>query len=136
MTLEEPFPSERRHVTGFEDMVRHLSTRPGMWVTPATFVTVCAFLDGFDQGRDGAPLLGFKEWMVVRSNGGNNLAWFALANDLVPGQQDERRRIMGLGELIGEYLQYREDQGITKVFYDYGKWLLRKSWYRGPLRKD
>src|SRR3954447_18890217 len=84
MTPEEPDPSDGRHVTEFEDMVRHVSTRPGKWVTPATFATVCAFLDGFDRGRDGAPLLGFKEWLVVQSNGGNNLTWIGLANLLVP----------------------------------------------------
>lgn len=29
----------------------------------------------------------------------------------------------------------REKDGLVKIFHDYGKWLLRKRWYAGPLRQ-
>jgi hypothetical protein len=142
MSIEDPYPSERVHDPQFGVLVEHLCSRPGMYVHPPTVDTVCAFIDGFDAGRHGVLLLGFQQWLVVRTNGGNNLHWSALAKRVLSAesaseadQGDERHQIRDMGRLIAEYLRYRDENGITKVFYDYGRWLLRKRWYQGPLRK-
>lgn len=48
------------------------------------------------------------------------------------GETDYLRR---LGDLFAEFFRDRQENGLTKIHYDYGKWLLRRSWYTGPLRK-
>jgi hypothetical protein len=101
----------------------------------------CAYLDGFNTARSGGPLLGFQQWLVVRANDGNNLHWSALARRLLPDDpagaesSDEERAVRALGRLLGEFLEYRRANGITKVFHEYTRWLLRRSWYTGPLRQ-
>jgi hypothetical protein len=100
-----------------------------MYVPQATFVGMCCFLDGFDTARDGGTLRGFREWMIVRLNGGNNLTWCGLASHLIPDQGDEKQRIAALGELIREFLRHERAVGLAQVFWDYGTWLQRRSWY-------
>jgi hypothetical protein len=79
MTDGEPFPAERLRDAEFEEVVRRLCARPGMYVVPPTFGSVCAYLSGFNAARGEGPLVGFREWLIVRSNGGNNLTWDGLA---------------------------------------------------------
>jgi hypothetical protein len=142
MSLEEPYPTERILDQGFRSMVAGLCARPGMYVGAATFSAVVAYIDGFNRARGDGPLLGFREWLVVRANAGNNLHWAGLLKRVMPpadasdsGEKQETYWIEAAGRLIAEYLAYRDANGITKVYYEYGRWLLRKRWYRGPLRK-
>lgn len=136
-----PYPSEQVHDPQFEQLVGHICTHPGMYVTPATFGSVCAYLGGFDAARSGGPLMGLQQWLVVRANTGNNRHWSGLARqELVadPGDAelpDEDRSIRALGRLLAEFFEYRRASGITKVFHEYARWLLRRSWYTGPLRR-
>ena len=136
MPVEAPYPHEQLRDPDFEEKVRWICTRPGMYVVPGNFDSVCAYLCGYDDARGGGPLLGLKEWLVVRTNRGNNLRWDGLARLCIPDGHDEKERIRALGELIGEYLRVRYKLGITKIYYDYDKWLLRHQWYAGPLRKN
>jgi hypothetical protein len=113
-----------------------------MYVAPASVGGVVAYIDGFNAARGGGPLAGFREWLVVRVNGGNNLHWARLVSLLTSPHtvQDAAAKqevlwIQALGNVLAEYLRYRHDNGITKVYYDYGRWLLRHRWYLGPLRK-
>ena len=48
-------PSEKVHDPQFEQLVGSLCTHPGMYVSPATFGSVCAYLDGFDAARSSGP---------------------------------------------------------------------------------
>jgi hypothetical protein len=142
MSLEEPYPAERLPDAGFAQMVAYLCARPGMYVGATDFSAVVAYIDGFNAARGGGPLLGFREWLVMRANTGNNLHWAGLVKLVISSapesssaHKQQEYWIQAAGKLIAEYLRYRDDNGITKVFYDYGRWLLRKRWYRGPLRK-
>jgi hypothetical protein len=115
--------------------------RPGMYATPAIYGAVCAYLDGFNAARSGGPFLGLQQWLVVRANGGNNLVWSALARQQLPAHPedeklpDEERAIRALGRLLEEFFEYRRSNGLSKVFHEYARWLLRRSWYTGPLRQ-
>jgi hypothetical protein len=125
----------------FEKMIRSLCARPGMWVIPPNFATVCAYIAGFNAARGGGPLIGFREWLVLRLDDGHNLDWIGLAERLIaPGDASggwpEERRIAALGDLITDYLRERDRGGITKVYCDYGRWLLGQRWYSGPLREE
>ena len=140
MSNEDPFPTELIPDAGFGSMISHLCSRPGMYVGRADFSAVVAYIDGFNVARGGAPLLGFREWLVVKANTGNNLHWAGLVKLLVrlPEKESEDTQdefwIAAAGNLIADYLAYRNANGITKVYYKYARWLLRKKWYRGPLR--
>jgi hypothetical protein len=128
----------------FAELVGTLCKRPGMWVCQPYFSSVCAYIRGYNHARDGGPLAGFREWLIVRTNGGNNLPWevlvrlIALPDSDLTGQlttEQEASCLQGLASLLEEYLRFREENGITKVHYDYARWLLRRPWYSGPLRK-
>jgi hypothetical protein len=134
-----PFPSEQVHDPQFEQLVAHLTLRPQMYVNPVTLTAVCAYLGGFDAARSGGPLIGFQQWLVVRRNGGNNLHWTGLVRlELMTETADagvpEEQTVASLGRLLAEFFEYRRTNGITKVFNDYARWLLRRAWYTGPLR--
>ncbi len=134
----EPYPSERIHDPQFEQLVANLCHRPGMFVVPTSFGAVCAYLAGFDAARSHGPLMGLHQWLVVRLNDGNNVHWPGLARQLLPGGMEsaEEQAIRELGVLLSEFFEYRKTQGITKIFHDYARWLLRRSWYTGPLRRS
>ncbi len=125
-----------------EQVVENICARPGMYVFPPTFHTVCAYLDGFNAARDGGPLMGLNPWMVTRRRDGNNLHWIGLAELLIgttSGEEHrinkEEHRINKLGQLLAEFFEYRRANGLEKIWHEYAKWLLSKSWYSGPLRK-
>ena len=132
-----PFPTEQVADLQFEQLVELLCQRPGMFVSPVTFGAVCAYLNGFDAARSHGPLIGLHPWLVVRANDGNNWTWTGLARSLLPGGLEcpEEQAIRELGSLLAEFFEYRRSQGITKVFQEYARWLLRRPWYTGPLRR-
>jgi hypothetical protein len=140
MSNEDPFPTELIPDAGFGSMISHLCSRPALYIGRNDFNAVVAYIDGFNVARGNAPLLGFREWLVVKANTGNNLHWAGLVKLLVPLPEKESEVtqdgfwIVAAGNLIAEYLAYRNANGITKVYYKYARWLLRKKWYRGPLR--
>jgi len=127
----------------FETLCSSICKRPGMYVGSANFDSVCAYLDGYDHAQSGASLRGFREWLVVRRDGGNNLVWWGL----VLGELDEDRMsrkgkyskeehealIEGLGQLLAEFFAHRREVGLEGILYRYSQWLLSQSWYE-PLR--
>jgi len=136
-----PFPSEQVHDPQFEQLVANLCLRPQMYVGSTSFVAVCAYLDGFNHARSGGPLIGLQQWLVVRLNTGNNLHWAGVARQQLPHDpadaqlSEEERAVRSLGRLLAEFFEYRRANGVTKVFHEYARWLLRWSWYTGPLRR-
>jgi hypothetical protein len=104
------------------------------------FESVCAYLNGYNAACNGGPLIGFQQWLIVRANGGNNIFWTKLAEmEIGTGLEREQapsseQMIEALGQLLAKFFEYRRTNGITKIFHEYAKWLLRKSWYTGPLR--
>jgi hypothetical protein len=102
---------------------------------------VCAYICGFDSARSGGPLIGLREWLVVRANDGDNLNWVGQSRRLLQRNpadaelSDEEQAIRALGRLFAEFFEYRRANGLTKVFDEYGRWLLRTKWYDGPLRR-
>ncbi len=130
----------------FEDLVAQLCKRPGMFVGCGSFAAVCAYLHGFDVARDGGPLMAFHPWMVLRQDSGNNVGWDILvlseAIGPMPGQdiadlssEQSRRCVQKLEGLLAEFFEDRRRRFVTGILHDYAKWLLRKKWYDGPLRR-
>jgi hypothetical protein len=126
-----PIQTEQIHAPEFEDLVTNLCRRPGMYVNLISYGAVCAFLDGFDAGRSGGPLIGLHPWLVLKAGDGNNLHWSGLTLRMLPvepasdGKASEERAILALGELLGQFFEHRRQQGLTKIFTDYARWRLR-----------
>ena len=124
----------------FGELVDSMCTRPGMYVTPPTFDTVAAYIDGFDAALRGGILVGLHQWLVKKRDTGNNVAWPGIASTLIgadpnaPGTDVEHRRIRALGNLLLEFIEYRRSNGLTKIFCEYRDWLSSQSWYDGPLQ--
>ena len=113
-----------------------------MYTGEQSYAAVCAFLGGFDLARDGGPLSGFREWLIVRARGGDNLHWSGLVQHLVAPHASsplsaelDRLCLEGLFPILSEFLAYRESVGLTKIHQEYAQWLLKRGWYNGPLRR-
>jgi hypothetical protein len=125
----------------FEEIVSAVCQRTGMWVYPPTFRTATAFFQGYDIARDGGPLMGFIEWLVVQYQGADNIYWTRLT-EMVLGitdeqlaEKDQKKILQQLNGLMEEFFAYRKANGVVVIFDDYRRWLLTKKWYDGPLRK-
>jgi hypothetical protein len=135
-----PYASELIHDLEFNRLVANIGQHPGMYVTPPTLGGIMAYMDGFSRGRGGSPLLGLREWLVVRAQEGNNLHWAGLvcreiSDDRDAGltRREDPKLLTALTELLQEFLAHREANGLSKLFWDYAKWLRRQDWYSGPL---
>lgn len=133
-------------MANIEDIAADVCRRPGMFLGCESFAAVCAYFHGFDFARSNGPLIGFHPWMVLRLGSGNNVRWEVLvlveAIGSMPGRDisdlspDENRQcIQKLGELLAEFFEDRRRRSVTGILHDYAKWLLRKKWYDGPLRR-
>jgi hypothetical protein len=119
-------------------------TYPGMYIFPGaeTYDGVSAYLLGYDHALEGALLIGFREWLVMRLGAGANLCWSALIPPLafpkskkpwkMPNTQEENRvAIDKLFELIFEFAAERgDDEAATKIRDGYEKWYeaLKATW--------
>jgi hypothetical protein len=126
MPNPEPYPD-------FGRLVARICDRPALYVGEINFKLFVAYIDGFNQGRDGGPMLGFKEWLIVRRRyKGGSLYWSGMIeleaggnpNSPSSPQQDLDSRLISIaGGLLQEFLEFRIQHGIAKVFCDYAAWL-------------
>jgi hypothetical protein len=119
--------------------------RPIMYGVDGSFNSVAAFVLGFDAATNGGLLSGFREWLIVRIDDGNNLAWPALAGRLLAvdcSHGDPGRMCAGCGEqggskllgVLDEFLSIKEERnGMAKIFDAYLEWLKKQQWYRSDM---
>jgi hypothetical protein len=128
----------------FPELVRHMCQRPSMWVRPPGFSSVCAYISGFDHARDGGPLDGFREWLVVRLRDGDNMTWDGLVEMAIRPEADpiesatddqDASRLKAMAVLFDEFFRFRDEEGVTKIHYEYARWLIRKRRFTGTPRK-
>ena len=129
----------------FEELALFLCARPGMYCIDSSLATVCAYLGGFDAARDGGPLLGFHQWLVVRRRAGNNIAWeghvlweaFPETRSLPTSRSpdDEALGIKVFASLLSAFFKERRERSVAAIFDDHTRWLRRQKWYTGPLRR-
>jgi hypothetical protein len=114
-----------------------------MWGLDGSFGQFCAFLTGVDAGNDWQLLSGFREWLVVRADTGNNLVWSGLVlrlafPDVETGWHERltdpdanMRAVDTLFALLDQFLDLRaEHDGTVTVFDQYLTWRQAQSWYR------
>jgi hypothetical protein len=112
-----------------------------MFFQPATFDVAVSFVNGVNSATAGGTLIGIREWLVVKANYGNNLAWSEVVRHLVdlkpcphPAKQDvgEDHNIAALLQILEEFMLERDSQdGLRRIFIRYQKWLEHQEWY-GP----
>ncbi len=121
---------------GFQK-VQSICKRPEMYVGCVSYDAVSAYINGFDVARSHGPLMGFHQWLVVRANCGNNLAWPTLVRQLLPAgtELSDDQAIRELGELLSHFFAVRKSVGLTSLFHEYAKWLVSQSWYSGPIER-
>ena len=92
-------------------------------------------------------MVGFREWLIVKFNYGNNLSWPALilnktfdtniVEDIFQGKQidDEKSKVAidKLFQLIDEFMDERESKGLMRIFLSYDNWLKNQDWYDPDL---
>ena len=98
-----------------------------------TYREATAFLVGFDSAVMGELLKGFREWLIVRVNGGYNMAFPWLVEMLMAKapltENDDKNRaeIEFLMATLDEFLTARsESDGLRRIFFEYERWLTRQ----------
>lgn len=119
-----------------------LKLRTSMYLDSGSYAEASAFVQGCDAGNDYGLLYGFREWLIVRLNGYNNLHWSALvlhsafptetvtSEDIISSKERNKIAVNELCDLLIEFLREREKyDGILKIFERYFSWLYQQSWY-------
>lgn len=122
-------------------LVHMLRDRTSMYVNPANYHTVTAYLFGYDHATNGGSLQGFREWLIVRANGCSDLVWSAIILCIAfPGAEDpiaavdesdlsDRHAIETLATLFDEFQEDLGRHGLRGIFHSYEKWLVGQEWY-------
>lgn len=129
----------------YKELFADLKRYTGMYIQES-YGEASAFVYGCDAGNDFGLLLGFREWLIVRLDGYNNLAWHALVllvafpgenvleEDIVASKERTRKAIDALCDLLIEFLQMRETRdGVHKIFEQYSEWLHKQPWHIADL---
>ncbi|MBW3597772.1 MAG: hypothetical protein KY475_10915 [Planctomycetes bacterium] len=121
------------------EFVRHITTRPSMWVVKPSYASICNYLLGFDAARDGALLAGFKEWLTMRLGYGHNYCWDRLVMEIALGpishlnlqldNESDAKCTGALRDLLTEYLELRGKIGLRNILYDHGCWMRNQDWF-------
>jgi len=102
-----------------------------MYLVDVSLNSVLSFLIGFDCACSFGVFVGFKEWLVLSLDGGENFAWDALIrNKLRAAGIDERGD--GVAEfvmaVVAEFWEVsRTRHGLERIFVDYHAWLAKES---------
>ncbi len=125
----------------FLTLLDSVRRRTGLYLVGGSYNEIVAFLLGYDQAYAGEILAGFREWLIVKNDGANNLAWSALVLELafpeepVPRQamsnsaDNERRAIEILFDLVTEFIEKKDRSGLEAILRSYQEWLARQELY-------
>ena len=113
-----------------------------MYVQEPTYAVLSALVLGYDLALDGGLLCGFREWLIARLRGGNNLTWAGLVlraafpeapdpqAEVCSSTANQEHAVRVMFELIGEFQTLRaERDGMRKIYAQYERWLKTQSWY-------
>ena len=113
-----------------------------MYVPKLDFDTAAAFIQGFDTACNRDVLVGFREWLIVKLEYGNNFAWpelflrFAFPESEAPRAQElptaDQKRLVGLlFEALEAFWNEREGTGgLQSIIVRHAEWLKTQDWYR------
>ncbi|MGW6282941.1 hypothetical protein [Kribbella sp. NPDC055071] len=124
----------------FQKMVRSIRSRPAVYGLDGSLASLEAFILGWDLGSQGSMLLGFREWLVLRFDGGNNLSWQALIRRMHKMEVEREGRIEpdlsadGLFDVLDRFFDDRnQSDGILRIYAMYADWLRSQEWFRPEM---
>jgi hypothetical protein len=115
--------------------------RPSMYLPSSSFDVVASYLMGIDTASGGEFLKGFREWLVLMVNYGNNFAWTELVLRVAFPHEEDPRSYLRLASnessaidclfrCLDEFLQAKqENQGLNSIFLRYDEWLRDQDWF-------
>lgn len=129
----------------YRTLFRNIRARPGVYFLGSEFGydQLTALVGGVDIGSQHSLLAGFREFLILELDGGNNLAWPELALRLsVPDTgrpldpDADRTAVDGLFDLLDEFLaEVTDSRARTRIYHEYFQWLQRQRWYDGDLER-
>ncbi|MFC9690938.1 hypothetical protein ACFTSF_20470 [Kribbella sp. NPDC056951] len=123
----------------YKELIRNVRARPILYGLDESYGSLQSFFLGCDVGSRGEFLLGFREWLIVKTDGGNNLSWPGLVQRVraSAGESSGYRELSdtdALLALIDEFLEIRQqDDGHLKIFARYADWLREQAWFRAEM---
>jgi hypothetical protein len=131
----------------YRELFQSVRRRPMLHGLDGTYGAGVAFIHGCDAGTSGLLLSGFREWLIVRLDDGNNLAWPGLVLQIIsdesveqskeqpPRLNAEAQRLDRLFQLLDEFLEQRDERdGMVRIYGRYIEWLKGQSWFRPEMR--
>ena len=126
------------------EVLRELRFRLGMHVGSEDYDFAVAFFLGVDFGNSFGVLPGFREWLIMRLEYGENLTWRALVLECafpdgyrrrLDTADQNRQAFDTLFALLEEFFAVKRDTGLRGIYVKYQRWLEQQSWY-GPSSHD
>lgn len=119
-------------------LFQSVAHRPHVHGLDGSYEGAVAFVLGFDAATEGGVLCGLREWLIVRTGGGNNLAWPALIaraiKDESPGEAAAGTRSARLFGLLDEFFEERAGpNGLLRIHGRYIEWLRKQDWFRPEM---
>lgn len=112
--------------------------RASMYLPAVSYDAAAAFVLGYDAATQGGLLVGLREWLIVKLQDGNNLAWPALILDLLrrTGSHEsategaEKRAIEFMFVTLEQFFSERDARGgIRRIYAMYEAWIRQQEWY-------
>jgi hypothetical protein len=127
----------------YQKLIKNIRLRPQMYGLDGSFGQYTAYVHGLDDGNNQLLLTGFREWLIVRLNGGNNLEWSGLVLHLAFPEQDDfpagtledpernRAATQTFFQCLGDFFEARGNHnGLVQIYDAYLAWLKAQSWYK------
>ncbi|MET9029356.1 hypothetical protein ABZW96_27625 [Nocardia sp. NPDC004168] len=129
----------------YREVLRDVRSRPGMFFgrSELGYDKLVAFITGLDIGSQDSMLTGFREFLILKLDGGDNLVWSGLVVELcVPAADrplsgdDEQAAVDGLFDLLDEFLAETSDpRARSRIYHEYFLRLQRQCWYDVDLER-
>ena len=116
----------------------HVLKRPSMYLPVVSYDAVVAYVLGYDAATQGGLLVGFREWLIVKLQDGNNLAWPALLLELeqrVRPQKSAPEKVemhtaQFMNATLEQFVSERDARGgLRRIYAAYEAWLRQQQWY-------
>lgn len=127
------------------ELLRKVRQRPGMYGVGNNLREIHAFIHGLDAGTSYRLLDGFREFLILKTGGGENLGWPSLVNLLVIGASEHRSRspespdeeqmvLDATFELLDEFLaEMRSPHRRERLHHEFVLWQQSQSHYNPNL---
>jgi excisionase family DNA binding protein len=127
----------------YRELLRHVRLRPGIIFgrSELNYEELVKFVIGLQHGRPDQ-MSGFREFLVLKLNDGDNLGWPTLVARLVVphaghplSPEDDQAAVHGLLDLLDEFLAETAGSGSRAIDREYLLWLQQQSWYNLELAR-